>query len=136
MSLTSLRAPAAAALATALARQTPFSFSTQKRTLFFCGPKAGDHDASHPITEQYYARLKSNCSNGESLMAAASKTAARAQSPSLAKTVVAQAQEIARVIVVDKVSPTVSHLAPSKISNKILETDMCALENKKREDGL
>jgi hypothetical protein len=83
--------PFRAALATARARRSAFSPSTQKRTLFFCGPKPSDDDATHPITEHYYARLRSHSDAiyiGESLMAAAART----QSLSRMKTVVAQAQ--------------------------------------------
>ena len=106
MSATPLRA----ALATARARRNAFSFSTQKRTLFFCGPKPSDHDATHPITEHYRARQRSNSDAvyiGESLMAAA----ARAQSPSRVGTVVAQTQSPPKASFINKVSATESHLA-------------------------
>ncbi|KAI4710152.1 hypothetical protein J4E89_005384 [Alternaria sp. Ai002NY15] len=35
-----------------------FALSTQTRTLYFCGPKQGDHDADLPISEHYHARLR------------------------------------------------------------------------------
>jgi hypothetical protein len=68
-----------AVLALALARRPPFSLSTQKRTLYFCGPKSSDHDATYPITEHYYARLRSHSDAvhiAESLMTAVEKDAA------------------------------------------------------------
>ncbi|KAI4623468.1 hypothetical protein J4E80_003278 [Alternaria sp. BMP 0032] len=37
-----------------------FALSTQTRTLYFCGPKQGDHDADLPISEHYHARLRAS----------------------------------------------------------------------------
>ena len=35
-----------------------FALSTQIRTLYFCGPKHGGHDADLPVSEHYHARLR------------------------------------------------------------------------------
>jgi hypothetical protein len=89
MSPTPLRAVAvaASALANTRVRQNALSFSTQKRTLFFCGPKPPDHDPAFPVSEHYHVRLRSTtCSGSDAVYIA--NAASRAQSSSLAKTVV------------------------------------------------
>jgi len=43
-----------------------FALSTQTRTLYFCGPKQGDHDADLPISEHYHARPRASDLNAKS----------------------------------------------------------------------
>ncbi|CAG5164988.1 uncharacterized protein ALTATR162_LOCUS6733 [Alternaria atra] len=43
---------------------TPFALSTQTRTLYFCGPKPGDHDPDLPISQHYHARYRTTGSDG------------------------------------------------------------------------
>ncbi len=37
---------------------TLFAFSLQARSLYFCGPKPGDHDPDLPISQHYHARAR------------------------------------------------------------------------------
>ncbi|KAG9194188.1 hypothetical protein G6011_04223 [Alternaria panax] len=48
-------------------RPSPSAISTQTRTLYFCGPKPGDHDPDLPIPQHYHARSRTTSSNEKPL---------------------------------------------------------------------
>ncbi|KAI4704352.1 hypothetical protein J4E81_001418 [Alternaria sp. BMP 2799] len=59
-----------------------FALSTQTRTLYFCGPKQGDHDADLPISEHYHARLRTSDLKPRSTTDSASTTTPTRPTPS------------------------------------------------------